>query len=185
MAGYKPELSGTPPTPVIGLIVVGAVLILVEGILEIGILSIGASLGLPVPPAIASVPAFTILLAILLFIFVWKYADDPSWGLGVLFIVLGILSFVLGAGFLVGGVLVIVGGALACFADWVEQLVSGRLASIRAAPASPSASAPSGQPVSGSTSSATIVVYRRCPSCGELNRRELTVCKTCGKSIPE
>ncbi|MGA3021905.1 MAG: zinc ribbon domain-containing protein [Thermoplasmata archaeon] len=185
MAGYEPELGGPPPTPVIGMVVVGALLILIEGILEIGILNIGAAYGLPVPPSIWAVPAFTILLAVLLFILVWRYADEPSWGLGVVFIVLGILSFILGAGFLVGGVLVIIGGALACFADWVQQLVNEQLAFVKAPTTSPSASVRSAEPVSAPASSAAILVYRRCPSCGELNRRELTVCSSCGKPIDE
>lgn len=176
------------------MVVAGALFILVEGILEVGILNQGTAYGLPVPPSIWAVPVFTIILALLLLYLAWIYVDAPSGRLGVVFMALGVLSFVLGAGFLVGGILIIIAGALACFADWVQKWVDRWYGYVRPRTTDPSSSvrsadlegAPSTETPrpSRSAKSADIVVYRPCPSCGQLNRREFTVCSTCGKPLP-
>ena len=181
MPGHERDFSGAPPTPVIGLVVAGTLFLLIEGILEIAILDLGASYGLSIPASTWAIPGFTILLVAVLFVFVWVYWDRPSWGLGAIFIVLGVVSFIVGAGFLVGGILVIIGGALACFADWVLVLVSGRMSRVPTTGPSTPEGPSTVEPVSRFASSLPVIVYRRCPSCGELNRRELTVCEACGK----
>ena len=186
-------MAESPPTPIVGMVVVGALLILVEGLVELGISGEASVYGLPVPLSLWALPAFTIALAALLLFLVWRYAVSPSGGLGVLFIALGALSFVLGGGFLVGGILILVGGAIACFAEWVQELVGRNLRYARVRTTSPPTEARDGDPPRTSTKdtggpghpakSAGIVVYRPCPSCGALNRREFTVCPSCGKSI--
>jgi len=158
-------------------------LLLIEGIFEIAILDLGASYGLSIPASTWAIPGVTILLVVLLFVFVWRYWNQPSWALGVIFIVLGMLSFIVGAGFLVGGILVLIGGALACFADWVLVLVSGRMSRVSTNGPSPPEPPSTVESVSHFASSLPVIVYRRCPSCGELNRRELTVCEACGKPM--
>lgn len=193
MSDYEPKTSGPSASPVVGMVVVGALFILIEGFLEIGIVGQATVYGLPIPSSIWAVPAFTIILAGLLFYFAWSYSNEPSWGLGVLFIVFGVLSFVLGAGFVVGGILIIVGGAVACFADWVQQQVYQRYGSVTTRTTNPSTSSRSVEsggvpphdnpPPSQPWSSSEVIVYVHCPSCGELNRRGLTVCSACGKSI--
>jgi hypothetical protein len=175
------------------MVVVGALLILVEGLVELGISSQASVYGLPVPLSLWAVPALTITLAALLLLLIWRYAISPSWGLGVLFIALGALSFVLGGGFLVGGILILIGGAIACFVDWVQELVDLNRQFAGARATSPPPEARGGDPPRTSTKdtagpwrpakSAGIVVYRPCPSCGALNRQEFTVCPSCGKSI--
>jgi hypothetical protein len=193
MFGSETSMDESPPTPIVGMVVVGSLLILVEGLLELGLSSQASVYGLPIPPSLWAVPAFTIALAALLLLLVWRYATSPTWGLGVLFIVLGMLSFVLGGGFLVGGILILIGGALACFADWVQELVIHDVRFARARTTSPPPESRDGEspraPVRDAAEpappakSAGIVVYRPCPSCGTLNRRELIVCPSCGKSI--
>jgi len=186
-------MGGFPPTPIVGMFVVGASLILIEGLLELGISSQAAVYGLPVSSAVWAVPTFTIVLAVLLFLLTWGYATSPSWGLGVLFLLLGMLSFILGGGFIVGGILILIGGALACFADWVQELVNRNLQIARGRTTSPPTEARGGErprttakdiaEPSHPAGSAGIVVYRPCPSCGELNPPEFTACLSCGKSI--
>ena len=115
------------PTPIVGLVVGGASLLLAHGLLEVWFLHSAAVYGLGLSPSISVVPASTIVLAVLIILLAWWYGRSPSWVSGALFIGLGSTSYVLGGGFLVGGILIIVGGALACFADWVEETIRFRV----------------------------------------------------------
>ena len=189
-------MRGDAPTPVVGLVVAGALLILLEGAFEVAAFDAVVQVGLPVPSAFAVVPALTIFLGIVLLFAAWSYTAVPSWGVGVLFLILGGLSFLLGGGFLVGGVLILIGGGLACFAESAEATADQGVRALSAASAPRTvagptprarrgAQVPSAVPwqANGPTSIGGVVVYRPCPSCGELNARELSNCSACGRAM--
>ncbi len=193
MVSFGPdEPSGIPPTPVVGMVATGAALILIEGLLELGILHSATVYGLGVSPSAWGVPGATIALAVLLLLLTWAYSEAPSWEKGVLFLILGAISFVLGAGFVVGGIFIIVGGALACFAVWVWE-VSRPLPLLPRSAGTNSSSMPESQPPTAEAqinpdkpsrmALASVIVYRPCPNCDELNSRESAVCSTCGQTL--
>jgi hypothetical protein len=193
-----------PPRPVIGLVVVGAILVLLEGLVELGTTAVVAS-AVTLPGAILavsySISGLTIALAVIVLFFAWVYAQDSSGSIGIVIIVLGALSFLLGAGFLIGGILIVVGGALAVFAEWVEQSFAPEFVTSQVpygqAPARagvPSTPAPSPPPASRERSpggfwtpakAGGIVLYRTCPRCGELVPRDAPDCSRCGGALPQ
>ncbi len=73
-------MRGYAPTPVVGLVVAGALLILREGAFEVAASDAVVQVGLPVPGAFAVVPALTIFLGIVLLFAAWSYTAVPSWG---------------------------------------------------------------------------------------------------------
>ncbi len=188
-----------PPRPVIGLVVCGAILVLLEGLVELGITA-SVSSTVTLPGAILAIgyaiSALTIVLAVIVLILAWAYAGEPSGSIGVVFIILGALSFVVGAGFLVGGILIVVGGALAVFAEWAEQRFMPQWAAspVAGPQASPSGAAPTPPPSSQQRTPAAlwtptraggIVIYRTCPRCGELVPRDAPACSRCGGALPQ
>jgi len=185
-----------PPSPIIGLLVVGALLVLIEGLVILAIVASAAStISLPAVFLVSSVAvgAFPVILALVVFLLTWQYAGETSSLLGAVFIVLGGLSFLFGAGFVVGGVMIILAGSLAMFAEWLDEslpparasLVAARSSAIPGDPglgASGNASAPGA--TSNATPSAPIVIYSQCLSCGELNPPGYTLCQRCGAGLP-
>lgn len=193
MPGYDIRVGEPPPTPIVGLIVVGSLFILAEALALFADESLAQTYGVPFSTLGLVTPTTCLIISVLLFSSLWMYVRSPSWGPGVIFIVLGIVSFFFGAGFVVGGILVVVGGSLACYTDWVQQLAN-RLVALARGPsttASPGAlrSPPEETPTTGPAqdsrpaSGTQVVVYRPCPSCGELNPPESTICSACGKAI--
>jgi hypothetical protein len=193
-----------PPRPVIGLVVSGAILVLLEGLVVLGITAVVSST-VTLPGAIVAVgygiAGLMIVLAVVLFVLVWAYAREPSGSMGIVFIVLGAVSFLLGAGFLIGGILIVVGGALAVFAEWAEQsfapewvtsqVPSGQAPALRGVPSTPAPSPPppSRERAPGGmwtpTRAGGIVFYRTCPRCGELVPRDAPACSRCGGALPQ
>jgi hypothetical protein len=179
------------PSPILGLLAVGSVLVLLEGLIELGFFL--AAISLPIPGAFFVVPGLTVALGILLLLLTIVYATTTSRTVGMLLLILGALSFLLGGGLVVGGVLIVVGGALAVFADWVSeelvyrQAVPGPMVSPN--PGSPgrgpAASPPSHTPAGASRSpvSAPMVVYRRCPWYADLNPQGAAQCSSCGRAL--
>lgn len=184
-------LRRTPPTPVIGMVAPGAFLILIEGLLELWIVHSAAVVGFSISSSASGIPEATIALAVLLLLVTWWYSVDPSWGKGVLFLILGALSFGLGAGFVVGGILIIVGGALACFADWVHEVARAvrLISSIDRGPSVDGGAEPSvtKSPIDSERASKVappaITIYRPCPRCGELIPRDAPACSACGQTF--
>jgi len=192
-----------PPSPVLGLVVCGAILVLLEGLIELAIVGIVSST-VTLPGALVAVgvtiAGFTIALAVVILLLAWAYFVEPSGALGIVFIVLGALSFVVGAGFVIGGILIVVGGSLAVFAEWVEeafapQWVTDRVPSGQAwvsisTPPPPPPPAPPPPPqrspaVAWSPLRAGgIVIYRTCPRCGDLVPRDAPTCIRCGGALP-
>lgn len=177
------------PPLVFGLLLVGSILVLLEGLIELG-LSVWA-ISFSNAAVFFLVPGLAIALGIVLLFFSLVYALAPSGVVGVLCLVLGGLSFLLGGGFVVGGVLIVVGGTLAAFGEWItEELVPrwsgpGVPESSKIDSPIPTSLPPAGgTPAAGTSSvSAKIVVYRLCPSCGELNPRDSSRCASCGKTF--
>lgn len=192
-----------PPRPVIGLVVCGAILILLEGLLELGLVAISSS-AITLPGAIVAIgfaiSGFTIALAAVILLLAWVYAGNPSGLIGVVFIVLGAFSFLVGAGFDIGGILIVVGGALAVFAEWIGESFAPNWVTTRVpyAQSSPSVGVPPPPPPSPPPGppertrgavwtpprTGGIVIYRTCPRCGELVPRDAPACSRCGGSFP-
>jgi type III secretory pathway component EscS len=179
------------PRPIVGLLTVGSILILLEGLIELGFSL--ALISLSIPGVIFVVPGLTIALGILLLLLTVVYARTPTSTVGMLVLVLGALSFLLGGGFVVGAVLIVVAGALAVFADWVsEELVSRQFvpgANVSKNPNSlgrgPAPTPASVKSAGARTSpvSAPVVIYRTCPTCRDLNPQGSTRCWKCGGAL--
>ena len=193
-----------PPSPVIGLVVCGAILVLLEGLIELAIVgTVSATVTLPgaIVAAGIIIAGFAIALAVVILLLAWAYFVEPSGALGIVFIVLGALSFLVGAGFVIGGVLIVVGGSLAVFAEWVEEAfaphwVTDRVPSGQASttvttpplPPSPTPPAPlQRSPVTAwsPAQASSIVIYRNCPRCGDLVPRDAPACIRCGGTFPQ
>jgi hypothetical protein len=184
------------PSPVIGLLVVGALLLLIEGLVVLALLASAVStISLPALFLVASVAVgiFPIILALVVFLLTWRYAGETSSLLGAVFIVLGALSFLFGAGFVVGGIMIILAGALAMFAEWLDESLPPSRASLvvarnSAIPGDPGLGSPGNASAPGvpsnATRSAPIVIYSQCLSCGELNPPGYTLCQRCGAGLP-
>jgi hypothetical protein len=185
-----------PPSPVIGLLVVGASLVLIEGLVILALVASAAStISLPAVFLVSSVAVgvFPVILALVVFLLTWRYSVETSSLLGAIFIVLGGLSFLVGAGFVVGGVMIILAGGLAMFAEWLDESLPSSRASLvvarsSAIPGDPGEGSAGNASAIGATSKATpsanIVVYSQCLSCGELNPPGYTLCQRCGAGLP-
>lgn len=180
-----------PVSPVVGLLAAGSVLLLI-----VGLLGLVASATL-IPASISGFAyvssGFSISLALLVLLLAWRYARGPSFLKGVGMIVLGGLSFLVGAGFILGGVLIVIAGALAIFAEEVEDRVhrmeagwaggSADVTPTTSSGGSSTSSALDPPNAAESPSGASVVVYRRCAGCGELNHPAFTKCPRCGQDI--
>lgn len=182
---------------VFGLMLAGSLLVLIEGLVELGV---PISVQLPgVGYAFAAVAGVTIAIGLILILLTVLYSMGESGALGVLIIVSGAISFLVGAGFIVGGVLVIVGGALAMVVEPIQDQLDERPVSAHAA--KPSAnplrvpneatkalgdghreSTPSA--VASSAESDGLRIYQQCPTCGELNLPGTKVCGRCRATLP-
>ena len=184
------------PRPVIGLLLAGSLLILLEGCIF---------LSFSISGVVLLSPAIAIVLALILLLLTWAAAEGLSPGLGVVFVVLGALSFLVGAGFIIGGILVVTAGSLEIFADWIRDPASaGFLTSnqepgpldlpgawspahssrpeYEAPPNIPGAASHADSPRSeggGVSRVGGVLVYSRCSHRGELVPRGITTCPTC------
>ncbi len=175
---------------------VGAMLVLIEGLVILALVASAAStISLPAVflASTLAVGAIPVILALVLFFLTWRYAAEPSSLLGAVFIVLGGLSFLVGAGFVVGGVMIILAGSLAMFAEWLGESLSPSRASLVVARSSaipgdpglgPMGNVPAPGAGSKATPSANIVIYSQCLSCGELNPPGYTLCQRCEAGLP-
>ncbi len=182
--------SDTPgPRPVLGLLLIGGALILIEGVFGVVLASRfpGQSLVLYGDPVAA------IVLAVLIFVFTAITAGEGPLA-GWLFIALGALSLFVGGGFLVGGIFVVLAGALGIFADWTEELVRLRLeghgltvittdANGGGDTASVGGAATTGPGGLPPPTRSTAPAAARCRSCGVLNPAGRVQCVPCGRVL--
>ncbi len=173
-----------PPRPVLGLLVLGSLLLVAEGVLFAAfVVSVVAA------SAFIVVPALPIALGVLLLGLSWVYSRNPVGALGYLFIVLGALSFLVGGGFVVGGIMIVVAGALAVFAEWVSDSIPRPPPAVppRARPGPGGTPTPTATPPSPTTlppPSKGVVIYGPCARCGEIIPRESSRCPSCGSAVP-
>lgn len=190
LAELKPQDLLPPPRPVIGLLVAGAILILIQGLIELAVPLITGLL------VLFSIPGIVIGIAVLLFLFTALNVGELNPGLGSLFIVLGAISLLFGGGFVIGGIFVIVAGSIEVFAGWVEEygglltynsrapVVAQRATATSSPPVGKDEADPAGTPLSETgVRPPQIVVYAHCPSCNELNPKGAPRCARCGAEL--
>lgn len=179
-----------PPSPVVGLLVAGSILLIIEGVVVAAVSSLAANV-LPILGVGIGVAAFIFVLAFLTLWVAVAYLREHSWGLGLFAIILGALSFLVGAGFFLGGLFIIIAGSLAMFWDSVERSAFSSSASnpasiVRSSERDgllSSSSTPAGSRQSHAEGAREIILYRRCPTCGELYRPGETTCPRCGSPL--
>ena len=179
-----------PPSPVVGLLVAGAVLLIIEGAILAAISSLAASV-LPVLGVGIGAAVFAFILAALVLWVAVAYSREDSGGLGLAAIILGALSFLVGAGFELGGIFIVVAGALAMLWESVEErtarrstpLSAGRVGSAERNSSPSSALNRAGSEPPRPEGPGGIVIYHGCPTCGELYRPGETTCPKCGSSL--
>ena len=171
------EMGAFPrPKPVVGLLLAGSLLVLLEGLIE---------LALPISGVVVVIPGLTVALGVLLLLLIWPIATEESPTVAVIFIVLGGASFLLGGGFIVGGVLIVIAGALELHANWVLEVIPHYVTALarQAGPPSTPEPPPRSPPQPDDSPQAHLIVYSHCPSCGELNPRGTEKCSACGSAL--